>query len=216
MSLLKKIKSKIKLNLFLSSLNSLYRNYFEVRRSKFGFICKTAKVRYPILIKGIENVYLHDNTHILGYSKLITTKAKFTMKKNSGSAEGLTIITGTHPQVIGEFFMEGASKDHQIAKDILVEEDVWLGTNVTLLAGVKIGRGSIIGSGSVCRNSVPPYAIATGNPAKVVGFKFSPKEVIIHESLLYPENERLSSEYLQKNYEQYFLNKIKEIKNYIN
>jgi acetyltransferase-like isoleucine patch superfamily enzyme len=213
---LKNIKYKLTLNLFLSALNSLHRNYFQVKRSKFGYINETSRVRFPILIKGIENVYLYENTHILGYSKLITTKAKFIMKKNSGCAEGLTVISGTHPQVVGEWFLEGASMDHQIAKDIIVEEDVWIGANVTLLSGVKIGRGAIVGSGSVCRSFVPPYSVVTGNPAKVVGFKFLPKEIICHEEKLYKENDRLSIDYLERNYNKYFINRIKEIKSYIN
>jgi len=216
MSVLNKIKSKVSYNLFFSSLNSLYRNYFQVRRSKFGYIDKTSRVRYPILIKGIKNVYLYENTHIMGHSKLITTKAKFIMKKNSASAEGLTIISGSHPPKVGEFFLEGASKDEQISKDIIVEEDVWIGSNVTLLSGVKIGCGSILGSGCVCRNSVPPYSIVTGNPAKVVGFKFSPEEVISHEINLYPESERIDIDLLNDNYEKHFIKKIKKIREYIN
>jgi acetyltransferase-like isoleucine patch superfamily enzyme len=103
------------------------------------------------------------------------------MKKNSASAEGLTVVTGSHPQVVGELFLEKAAIDIQEAKDVIVEEDVWLAANVTLLSGVNIGRGAIVGSGSVCRNEVPPYAIVLGNPAKIIGFKFSPEEIIQHE-----------------------------------
>lgn len=216
MVLVSGFKNKITFNFFLSAINSLYRNYFQPRRSKFGYIDKTSRVRFPILIKGFENVYLHENTHILGYSKIITTKAKFIMKKNSGSAEGLTVVTGSHPPRIGELFMDGASRDEQIAKDIIVDEDVWLGSNVTLLAGVIIGRGAIVGSGSVCRKAVPPYAIVTGNPSKVVGFKFSPKEIIEHEMKLYKEDDRYSIEFLEKNYEKHFISRLKEIKAFIN
>jgi acetyltransferase-like isoleucine patch superfamily enzyme len=157
-------------------------------------------VRFPILIKGIENVYLYENTHILGNSNIITSKAKFIMKKNSASAEGLTVVTGSHPAHVGEFFIEKASIDIQDAKDVIVEEDVWLAANVSLLAGVTVGRGSVIGAGSVCRNNVPPYAIVVGNPAKIVGFKFTPEEVISHEKILYSENERIDIQLLEKNY----------------
>jgi acetyltransferase-like isoleucine patch superfamily enzyme len=216
MSLDNGLKNKISFNFFFSAVNSLYRNYFQTRRSKFGYIDKTSRVRFPILIKGFENVYLYENTHILGYSKIITTKAKFIMKKNSGSAEGLTVVTGSHPPIVGELFMDGASRDDQLAKDIVVDEDVWLGSNVTLLAGVIIGRGAIVGSGSVCRKAVPPYSIVTGNPSKVVGFKFSPKEIIEHEIKLYKKEERYSIEHLEKNYEKHFIHRLKEIKNLIN
>lgn len=211
-----KIRKIVSGNLFFSALNSLYRNYFYTRRSKFGFIDKSSKVRFPILIKGIENVFLYENTHILGYSKLITTKAKFIMKKNSGSAEGLTVVTGNHRPVVGEFFLVDAMKDIQESKDVIVEEDVWIGSNVTLLSGVKIGRGAIIGSGAVCRNTIPPYSIVTGNPAIVVGFKFSPLEIIEHELKLYSELDRFALEYLENNYKIYFLNRMKKIKDIIN
>ena len=209
------LRKKLSFNLFLSSLNALYRNYLQTRRSKFGYIDPTSRVRFPILIKGIENVYLYENTHILGHSKILSTKAKFVMKKNSAAAEGLTVVTGNHPMVKGEAFLLKAAEDVQIAKAVIVEEDVGLYSNVTLLAGVTIGRGAVIGSGSVCRNSVPPYAIVMGNPAKIIGFKLTPDEIIEHEKILYPENERLSLDVLQKNYHKYFISRIKEIKSFL-
>ena len=210
------IRKKISFNLFLSSLNAIYRNYFRTRRSKFGYIDQTARVRFPILIKGIENVYLFENTHIMGNALIITTKAKFIMKKNSAASEGLTVVTGNHPMVKGEWFLQkGGDSDIQNAKDVIIEEDVGLGARVTLLNGVVIGRGSIIGSGSVIRNSVPPYAIIAGNPAKVIGFRFSPQAIIEHEKVLYPENERLSLDLLKENYQKYFISRIKEIKTFL-
>lgn len=207
--------NKIKKNLFLSAFHSVYQSYFFAKRRKFGFIHQSAKIRFPAVIKGIENVHIYEKSHIMGSSKIITTKAKFILKKNSGVAEGLTVITGTHPYKIGEFFMIDAVKDIQIAKDVIVEEDVWIGTNVTLLPGVTVGRGSIVASGSICRNSVPPYSIVQGNIAKVVGFKFSPKEILIHEKALYEIDERLALELLESNYDKYFIKRLKEIKNYL-
>jgi len=37
-----------------------------------------------------------------------------------------------------------------------------------ILKGVSIGEGAIIGAGSVVIKSVPAFAIAAGNPAKVL------------------------------------------------
>jgi acetyltransferase-like isoleucine patch superfamily enzyme len=34
---------------------------------------------------------------------------------------------------------------------------------------VRIGRGAVVGGGSVVTKDVPPFAIAVGNPARVVG-----------------------------------------------
>jgi len=214
---MQRYRKRISFNLFLSAIVNIYRNYFKTRRKRFGYIAPNARVRFPILIKGIENVYIYENSHILGNALIITTKAKFIMKKNSGASEGLVIVTGNHPLVKGELYLEKAGdNDIQNAKDVIIEEDVGLGANVTILNGVIVGRGAIIGAGSVLRHSVPPYAIIIGNPAKIVGFRFSPQAVIDHEKVLYPENERLSLNELKKNYQKYFINKINEIKSFLN
>lgn len=55
-----------------------------------------------------------------------------------------------------------------VYEKILIEDDVWIGAGVIILRGVKIGKGSIIGAGSVVIKSVPPYAIVSGNPAKII------------------------------------------------
>ena len=211
-----RFRKEISFNLFLSAFVCLYRNYFKTRRKRFGYIAPSARVRFPILIKGIENVYLYENSHIMGNALIITTKAKFIMKKNSAASEGLIIVTGNHPLVKGELFLEKAGdNDIQNAKDVIIEEDVGLGARVTLLQGVVVGRGAIIGAGAVIRNSVPPYAIMVGNPAKVVGFRFSPQATIEHEKLLYPELERINLEVLKENYHKYFITRMKEIKSFL-
>ena len=187
-------------------LLSYYKSNWKNRRKCFGYIHPSAFIRFPIIIKGIENVYMYENSHFMSNTIIMTTHAKFIIKKNSGAAEGLTVITGNHHSLVGRFFMDISDNEKPIDldKDVIIEEDVWIATNVTLLSGVICGRGSVIGSGAVCRKSIPPYAIVTGNPAKIVGFKFTPDEVIEHEKLLYPENERLPHELLENNYQKYF------------
>lgn len=215
MGIKEKIAHYLLYNNLLAKFTSFYYRYVQVRKRKFGFFSKNARVRYPIRIKGIENVYMYDRTHILSGAFIIAKGAKFIMKKNSGAAEGLTVITNTHPTFIGEWFMDKGSNNNYIeAKDIIVEEDVWIAANVTLLMGAHIGRGAVIGACSVIRSPIPPYAIVIGNPAKVVGFKFNPEQVIEHEKVLYQPEERLPMELLEKNYKKYFLDRVFEIKNY--
>ena len=60
---------------------------------------------------------------------------------------------------------------------IVVEDDVWIGYGVTIVSGVKIGQGAVIAAGSVVVKDIPPYAVAGGNPAKVIKYRFS-EEVI--------------------------------------
>ena len=45
-----------------------------------------------------------------------------------------------------------------------------LAANSTILAGVTIGKYSITGIGSVVVKNIPDYALAYGNPAKVMGW----------------------------------------------
>jgi len=52
---------------------------------------------------------------------------------------------------------------------IIVGNDVWLGAGVVLLPGSHVGNGSVIGAGSVVTGEIPPFSIAVGAPAKVIG-----------------------------------------------
>jgi acetyltransferase-like isoleucine patch superfamily enzyme len=55
------------------------------------------------------------------------------------------------------------------ARGIVIEDDVWLGGGAVVLDGVRIGRGAVVGAGAVVTQDIPPYAIAVGVPARVVG-----------------------------------------------
>ena len=52
----------------------------------------------------------------------------------------------------------------------IVRKGASIGANATILPGLEIGSGAMIGAGSVVTRSVPPNAIAVGNPARIVGY----------------------------------------------
>jgi acetyltransferase-like isoleucine patch superfamily enzyme len=54
-------------------------------------------------------------------------------------------------------------------KGITIGDDCWLGHKVSVLDGVTIGEGCVIGAGAVVNKDIPPYSIAVGVPAKVIG-----------------------------------------------
>lgn len=54
---------------------------------------------------------------------------------------------------------------------IKVGAGAWIGIRAVILPGVEIGEGAIIGAGSVVTHSIPPMAIAMGNPAVVKKFR---------------------------------------------
>ena len=206
------------MNLFdlrLKFLNILGSYKAKRRLKKLGYCGKDAKLGEPTLLSDYSKVLLYDGAAIDAGLILISYSSRFIMKKNSCTAVGLTVVTGNHGREIGKWFNISASQHSEdIEKDVVVEEDVWLGANVTLLSGVKVGRGATVGAGAVVRTNVPPYSIVTGNPAKVVGFSLKPEEVIEHEKTLYPEEERLPLDKLEKNYKKYFLNRLMDIRNF--
>lgn len=51
---------------------------------------------------------------------------------------------------------------------VVIDDNVWIGSNSCIMPGVTIGRGAIIGANAVVTKDVPPYCVATGNPARVV------------------------------------------------
>ena len=54
------------------------------------------------------------------------------------------------------------------AQPIVIGANVWIGHDSVVLPGVAIGKGSIIGARSVVVESVPEFAVAVGNPARVI------------------------------------------------
>ncbi|MDD9271815.1 CatB-related O-acetyltransferase [Paenibacillus sp. GCM10023248] len=58
---------------------------------------------------------------------------------------------------------------------IIIGHDVWVGNEVTLLSGIHIGHGAVIGAGTIVSKDVPPYAIVTGNPMRIVRYRFDEK-----------------------------------------
>ena len=61
--------------------------------------------------------------------------------------------------------------------DTVVANDVWFGHRTMVMPGVRIGNGAIIASGSVVVDDIPDYAIAGGNPARVIRLRYSDADV---------------------------------------
>lgn len=57
--------------------------------------------------------------------------------------------------------------------EVTIGNAVWIGDSVIILPGVSVGNGAVIGAGSVVTKPIPPYAVAVGNPARVIKKRFS-------------------------------------------
>lgn len=157
-----------------------------------GFHCETAFLKVGENT-GLANLYIHGTGDV-------------SIGNNVSISRDCKIITGGHD--LHDFNVA-------IVKPTSIENDVIVFSDSSILQGVKIGRGAVVGAFSVVRMNIPPYAIVSGNPCKVVGFRYTPEEAFEIESNQYPENERIPLVKLQKNYEKYYLSRIQEIRKFV-
>lgn len=106
-----------------------------------------------------ENVFIGPYTIIYGHGGI-------TIGKDSLIAMHCRILSSNHA-------MPAQSQLIRWQPDVLlpttIGSDVWLGAGVTVLGGVKIGDGCVVGAGAVVTKDLPPYSIAVGVPAQVIG-----------------------------------------------
>jgi acetyltransferase-like isoleucine patch superfamily enzyme len=91
-----------------------------------------------------------------------------------GGGEHARGRASTFPFNARMFDREGRNAPDAIDKGpTVIGNDVWIGLGALILPGVTIGDGAIVGAGAIVTQSIPPYAVAVGNPATVVHYRFS-------------------------------------------
>lgn len=133
---------------------------------EMGNNCTIQNYAFFQLTKPSPHVVIGDNVTI-GRHNMITAKSKMIIGSNT--------IIGGYVQIIDH--NHGTNRDDLIRnqkaeiKEVIIGEDCWIGAGVKILCGVNIGNGCIIGSNAVVTKDVPPYSIAVGTPAKVIGVR---------------------------------------------
>jgi acetyltransferase-like isoleucine patch superfamily enzyme len=185
-------------------------------RLRLGAVGENFKIYYPSNFSYYNNVFIGNNVKILKNCNVLCSNSKIIIKDNVQIGKNALFVAGNHNVTeIGKYMKDVSIKLPKHDKGITICEDVFVIYKVTILDGVTIGRGAIVGTGSVVRRSVPPYAIVLGNPAKIIGFRFTPAQIIQHETELYPKNKRIPIEELEMNYKIYYTNRINKIKSFL-
>ncbi len=200
-----KLYKIIKNNFLVRGAYMVFMTYFSISRKRFGYCADNVTITPPIIVNNPKNIYLYDGCNLACNTWISATNARFICKGHCALAEGLTVHTGNHARIVGLFVNDIKENNKPVGydKDVIVEEDVWIGCNVTLLAGVTIGRGSTVAAGAVVTKSMPPYCICGGVPAKFIKFYWSIDQILEHEQKLYPQDQRLSRQQLEKLFNQY-------------
>lgn len=145
------------------------------------------------LVQGSLKITMGDNCRLSGQTTFSgrwsgSQTPELTIGNNVGIAWQTTIAVGTkvvigdNVRIAGRGFLAGypghpidpvarakglPDTDDQVG-EIILERDVWLGSGVTVMKGVTIGEGTIVAAGSVVTQSLPPFVMAAGVPAKIL------------------------------------------------
>lgn len=109
-----------------------------------------------------SNSYIGDFSHVTAINR-IAIGNNVLMGKNiliSDNAHGLSELSNIYtPPNFRQLTSKGP---------VVIEDNVWIGEKSSILPSVHIGFGAIIGAGSVVTKDLPAYAVAGGNPARVI------------------------------------------------
>ena len=97
------------------------------------------------------------------YNCTILDVAKVTIGDNCFMAPNVAIYTAGHP-----IYPDVRSAMWEYGKEVTIGDNVWIGGNTVICPGVHIGSNVIIGAGSVVTKDIPDWAVAAGNPCKVL------------------------------------------------
>ena len=190
---IKQILKRNDIALGLYSLFKVWKHYF-VFKKKYASFSQDSEICPPHFCDGIQNIHIGPNVYIGPRCCLSATNAQIVFKGYTSVGEDLTIHTGNHARIVGQYHtcITESAKPKGYDKSVIIEQDVWIGSRVTILMGVVIGRGSTIAAGAVVTKDVPPYSVVGGVPAKFIRFQYSIEEILDHESRLYLPEARLS------------------------
>ena len=79
------------------------------------------------------------------------------------------VFVGPNATFSNDPFPRSRQKPPQFSRT-LVRKGASIGANATILPGITIGERAMIGAGAVVTRNVPPLAIVTGNPARIVSY----------------------------------------------
>lgn len=175
-------------------------------RSALGSSGANSQIQKPCYVTFPKTIHMEENTVIRrGATILNNHHEHIYIKKYTVISTNCTIVTNNHKSTVGiPQCLLGASHVNDVSKDLVIAEDIFVGANVTIMSGGDLGRGCVIGACSLVTKPIPPYAIAVGSPARVVGVKFTIDQILKHESILYPPEERMSREELEALFEKYY------------
>lgn len=145
--------SKIKIGRYFTAVSTISHN-------SFGIIQR-------VVVRTVDHgavIQIGDNVGISGCT--ISSGKLVVIGNNVLIGSGVIITDGDAHPINPEARKAGLGC---IRKPVIIEDDVFIGARAIVLKGVTIGKGSVIGACAVVTKNIPPYSIAVGNPARIIG-----------------------------------------------
>lgn len=150
-------------------------DFFSEKLKEIGFERRFKGIKCDVIIGAWT--YYQPTCQFRGYD----TGDKIIIGKFCSIAQNVTFVVGGNHNFGGttypvRLFLRN-ELDQDVMKhqgDVVIGNDVWIGYGA-MIVRARIGDGCIIGAGAVVRGDIPPYSIVIGNPAQVIGYRFSEK-----------------------------------------
>ena len=119
-------------------------------------------------IEGGQGVKIGKYVHICSFAS-IYGGGKTEIGNYCGITQGARLITGTE-QLTGVMTAAAPQylRDPMVGR-IVLEPNTFIGANAVVLPNITIGEGTVVGAGSVVTKDLPPWAVVSGVPARIIG-----------------------------------------------
>jgi acetyltransferase-like isoleucine patch superfamily enzyme len=120
--------------------------------------------RHSILHTKDGNIVLEDGVN-LSASCGVFSASSVRIGRNTLMAGNCSVVGGGHDFSRADVPI---SEQDRPSSGVEIGADCWMGIGVAVLDGIHIGHDAVIGANSVVTHDVPDFAVAAGNPARVL------------------------------------------------
>jgi acetyltransferase-like isoleucine patch superfamily enzyme len=121
---------------------------------------ENSRVMTPLTVVRAHKVTIGRNVVVMNGS-LMMSGGGITIDDDAQIAANVQLISNNH---------DPYERNVIVCKPVHICKGAWIGAGATILPGITIGRHAIVGAASVVTKDIPDYAVAVGNPARVIKY----------------------------------------------